>query len=82
MPSEQKAKQTPQAVLQRAAWAEDLDTSVRRPQSRNTGIHPWMLTVASAATQQLLCLPHGRHSNDPVRQTCGSQHLWSDESDV
>lgn len=82
MPSEQKAKQTPQAVLPQAAWAEDLDMSVRPPQSPSTGIHPWMLTVASAATQQLRCFPHSRQSNDPVWQTCGSQHLWSDESDV
>lgn len=81
MPSEQKAKPTPRAALQQAAQAEDLDTSVPPPQSPGTGIHPWTLTAAPATIQQLPCLPHSRQNNDPVWQTCGLQHLWSDESD-
>lgn len=42
------------------------NTSDRPSWSSTTGSHPWILTVASVATQQWPCLPHVTQNNDPT----------------
>lgn len=45
------------------------NTSDRPSWSSTTGSHPWILTVASVATQQRPCLPYVTQNNDPIWTT-------------